>query len=487
MKRRLKLVTGCIMTIGLTVCLLWCSTNIMENKSSNSKYADFFEQDADFDILFLGTSHMGYGVYPMELWNDYGIVSYNLGGHGNPLAITYWTLENALEYTSPRLVVVDCYLLSNMVKTNSQFESVHYSLDAFPNSKIKINAVFDLLDDKYADQTFWTDESENPRTPMELLWHYSIYHNRWNDLGQNDFESPQTHEKGAEHVIAIVPSQKSEAISTETRMEEDTVSVEYLRKIIEDCQSRGIDVLLTYLPFAMDELHQNEANSVYDIAEYYEIDYINLFNTDFINYETDYCDTNHLNPSGARKLTDYLGQYITEHYDIPDQKSNELYAGWYADYADYTNYKAENLRSLESLDKYLMLLADKNYSILVGIGNNQIWNNEYHMSLLKNLHVEKNKISEDTDFLVIQEAGKHVDYLENFYASEGSAITSLGEITMSADNDIEGYRITLDGKELCSITQEQNPNADIRIIVIDKNSGEVVDNSAFTFQNKFSK
>lgn len=475
------------MTIGLTVCFLWCSTNIMENKSNTSKYADFYNQDADFDILFLGTSHIGYGVYPMELWNDYGIVSYNLAGHGNPLATTYWILENALEYTSPKLVVVDCYLLSCMSKTNSQFESVHYSLDAFPNSKLKINAVFDLLDDEYAAQTFLTAESENSRTPMELLWHYTIYHNRWNDLGENDFAPSSTPEKGAEHIIAIMPSQKSEMISTETKMDEDTISVEYLKKIIEDCQSRGIDVLLTYIPFTIEESYQKEANSVYDIAEYYGINYINFLNTDFINYETDYCDINHLNPSGARKLTDYLGQYITEHYDIPDQKSNELYADWYADYADYTNYKAENLRGLESLDKYLMLLADKNYSILVGIGNDQFWDNEYHMSLLENLHVDKNMISEDTDFLVIQEAGKHVDYLENFYASGGSAITSLGEITMSAGNDIEGYRITLDGKELCSIAQEQNSNTDIQIIVIDTNSAEVVDNAAFTFQNKFSK
>jgi hypothetical protein len=62
----------------------------MERKSSDFKYADYFEQDEDFDVLFFGTSHVINGIFPMELWNDYGIVSYNFGGHGNEIATSYW-------------------------------------------------------------------------------------------------------------------------------------------------------------------------------------------------------------------------------------------------------------------------------------------------------------------------------------------------------------------------------------------------------------
>jgi hypothetical protein len=62
----------------------------MERKASDFKYANFFEQDEDFDVLFFGTSHVINGIFPMELWNDYGIVSYNFGGHGNEIATSYW-------------------------------------------------------------------------------------------------------------------------------------------------------------------------------------------------------------------------------------------------------------------------------------------------------------------------------------------------------------------------------------------------------------
>ena len=67
MKRKIKIILSCIIALCLTAALLCTSTNLLEKKDSDSKYTPFFEQDADFDVLFLGTSHVGYGIYPLEL------------------------------------------------------------------------------------------------------------------------------------------------------------------------------------------------------------------------------------------------------------------------------------------------------------------------------------------------------------------------------------------------------------------------------------
>lgn len=430
MNRKIKIIISCIVTMAFTLTLLWNSTNLLEKKDSDIKHAPFFEQNADFDVLFLGTSHMGYGVYPLELWNDYGIVSYNLGGHANPMATTYWVMENALDYTTPRLVVVDCFLLSYMIKTHSLFASAHFSLDAFPNSKNKLAAVYDLLDDDMIAEQYPEALEAEPRTRLELLWNYSVYHSRWNDLEQEDFEPVPSKEKGAEHFTDVVPSKEAIRIPAECKLEDDTVSVRYLEKIIEECRRRNIDVLLTYLPFSAPEDSQKEANSVYDIAAHYEVNYINFLDTDIINYETDYCDSDyHLNPSGARKVTDYLGRYIMENYNIPDQRSNELYADWHTDYDDYANYKIQNLRELESLDKYLMSLADKNYFATIEISNEEILKDDYYASLLDNIN----------------------------------------------------------NKELSDITSDSDTDSDIRIIVTDIHTEEVIDNSGFLMQSRFTK
>ena len=139
-------IIGCLLTICLTIGLLASVTDLTERKASDSKYADFF-QDRDYDVLFMGTSHVINGVFPMELWNEYGITSYNFGGHSNQIPTTYWVMENALDYVTPKVIVIDCLTLSSEHKCAEEFSFLHLSMDAFPLSLTKIRAIWDLLDD----------------------------------------------------------------------------------------------------------------------------------------------------------------------------------------------------------------------------------------------------------------------------------------------------------------------------------------------------
>ena len=40
-----------------------------------------------------------------------------------------------------------------------------------------------------------------------------------------------------------------------------------------------------------------------------------------LNGETDFMDPNHLNSNGAKKVADFLGKYIVDHYDITDMRT----------------------------------------------------------------------------------------------------------------------------------------------------------------------
>ena len=80
MSKNLLRVVSCIVTLCVTIGLLCPLTDLMERKSSDQKYESFFQQEQDFDVLFMGTSHVINAIFPMELWNDYGVVSYNFGG-----------------------------------------------------------------------------------------------------------------------------------------------------------------------------------------------------------------------------------------------------------------------------------------------------------------------------------------------------------------------------------------------------------------------
>lgn len=66
--------------------------NVTKRKHAYQKTADFFSQEENFDVLFLGSSHMHRSVFPMQLWNEYGIISYNMGSDSATLAISYHNL-----------------------------------------------------------------------------------------------------------------------------------------------------------------------------------------------------------------------------------------------------------------------------------------------------------------------------------------------------------------------------------------------------------
>ena len=88
MKGTLWRAIGCVLTVCLLLVSLNALTHLMERKDSIQKHQSFLEQEADFDVLFLGTSHVFCGIFPMELWNDYGIVSYNVAGYSSRIPTT---------------------------------------------------------------------------------------------------------------------------------------------------------------------------------------------------------------------------------------------------------------------------------------------------------------------------------------------------------------------------------------------------------------
>lgn len=472
MKSKLKIVAGCIITVSLTVCILSYLSNLAERKDSDMKYKDFFEQEADFDVLFMGTSHVINGVFPMELWNDYGIVSYNWGGHANHMATTYWVMENALEYTKPKVMVIDCSLLSSDTKCSETFSNVHLSLDTFPLSVTKVKSIWDLLDDPAMDEAIEKGTvpiNGEPRTKIGLLWNYSVFHSRWTELGQSDFEPIPTYEKGAESRIAVTRGNLNK-IPSNQKITPGTTGEQYLRKMIEDCQDRGIEVLLTYLPLEATESEQMEANYVYDIAEEYGVDYINFLDLDLINYQTDLYDASHVNPSGARKATDYIGQYLVSNYDISDQRNNEDYSFWHEDYEEYEEMKNQNIAGSNTITRYLMLLSGDNIGITMDVRDKDMFNSDWMTELLGNLGINTDELTENTDFIIIGNGCEDAVIINDLREDGASVVTELGEVCIYFDTDgryhdgeLGYFGLYIDGNECLTGNMNDDTNLQIKV------------------------
>ena len=78
--------------------------------------------------------------------------------------------------------------------------------------------------------------------------------------------------------------------------------------------------------------------------------YLNLNDTKTnvgINWETDCLDKgDHLNVSGAEKVSNALGTYLKEQYALPDHRGEKAYASWDTLAEQYDTLVDEKIREL---------------------------------------------------------------------------------------------------------------------------------------------
>lgn len=303
----------------------------MRRDDGKIRYDVFFENKQDFDVFFLGNSHMLDGVYPIELWRDYGITSFNFGNTGEPMSNTYWTLRLLTKYQKPKVAVVDVSYIDRTQQTEMYaYRFAHDFLDQVPFSVEKVRAVYSLF-------------PEGKR--QEFIFPLTLYHSRWEEYIDG---KPELYMNvvpcmfGAELRVGRhepEPYERTQVIS-----EQKAAGEQYLCDLIEFCQNEGIQVVLTVIPFPATAAYQEKINRAQLVADQYGIEFVNLLNVpDLVDFETDCYDAgSHLNPDGATKVTAYLGQWISEHCDLTDHRTDTRYAHWQ-----------------EALDAYILLREEK--------------------------------------------------------------------------------------------------------------------------------
>lgn len=459
-----------VFLILLFLCLGYL-TNLLERKYSANKLNGFFDEKENFDVLFFGTSHLINSVYPMQLYNDYGIISYNMGNNSSNIPTTYWILKMALNYKKPKLVVIDCYSLSKNYKI-ARNDSLHNVMDGYPLSLTKIKAVQDL----YKDPNLIEGGRNDSISKTELFWNFVAFHSRWNELTKSDFIADSSLLKGSDIVVKYRNSSKLFQSNTNSILNKDGVAVEYLIKMIEECKKNDIEVLLTYFPMVPSEMDKMEANTAEVIAKEYNLKYLNFLDINLINSKYEYADEgNHINVSGASNVTKYIGQYIMDNYDIKDRRSDNNYIHWKEDYNNYKIHKLSIYDRRKYLSDHILLMSGDNYNYIIELLDDKLYKNKNNLQILELLGINLKEISKNTDLIVI--SNDKVQYYENFHRSNKIVESSLGKIKYIDSKD--KYRIYFDNEKIYEITNKQNNNISMRIGILEKESNEVLKTTKF--------
>lgn len=457
--------------------LLFLCFNLIYKVLNPSRKSDFLSfSKPGYDVLFLGDSHLQFAAIPMVLWNDYGISSFNLATSATRVSSNYWVLKNALEYCKPKAVVLE---LSYLVDEKTVFPTTRAFFDALPLSKLKYDAAFDLFE-------------ADTESALDFIFPFMSFHNRWNDLTENDFEDRSS------YLFGYNPAYKTGVCElprqTKAVYEEDhNISAEYVKKIIELCLDENIEIILCGLPFNVSPKSQNDLTYGFLLSKQYGINYLGPDEIlENINPKTDFNDhtddNSHLNFSGASKFSEYVGRYLQENYSLPDHRSEDQYQNWNEYYKGYFDYKKTAFPSETDVYHYLIKCMDKDFRYFIEINNTDIAGSSLFVDLFQNIGINIDQLSPNTSYLFGLDDKGAVERIENPLNQIDQAIqTNIGKIAYISDEDKSKYQFLWNDNIIYTGRYSDIYQSDIRISVIDKNNNDVIDSVFWNIiESKFS-
>ena len=357
MNGKLKKFICVLAVIALTAVNLAVLNYALRDDYAYSRYQPFMDRSEDIDVVFIGSSRVVNSVNPMQLWHDYGITSYNFGNSAFGIENSYWSFRLSLRHHIPKIAVLDVFGASRPETDKLQLGLAHNGLDMYPLSLEKVRAV----------QAIYAD----PADQLELLFPFSVFHNRWSGLTLASFlpsgKPPVTDTNGFEFFYAREGSVPQPQVPEGETLDlnDPPLGCRYIPEFIDLCRENGITPVLMFIPHEVEPERQREANTARLIAKEKDVAFWDLREDGFFNDLTDSADPNtHLNPIGAAKVTGALGERLSAGADgisAADHRGEAGYERWDALYDTYRQNLKTAICAEDSYERLLLRLADDGF------------------------------------------------------------------------------------------------------------------------------
>lgn len=323
-KSKLIIAAKIVIFLFLFLSILGVLNRILMIHDGYDKYIDFHKENEPYDILFFGSSRVLDGIQPVQLYEDFGIRSYNMAQHGESLAVNYWQLKAALEENVPQLVIMDISLFyggPGDIENDEQARAyLHKQLDHMPLGITKLSAIKEMV-----------PSSLYP----EYVLPFILYHSSWDEVNLNSVFRKGDGNLGAEIRTNVMPQERIMWTEEETA---DAFSPEnvHLGEIIDLCREKGVDLLFICMPCNENAVVFKTLNCFEEYFKLNNVRYDNIEkNETFLDYSSDFADTSHLNDKGAAKLTNYIGEYFMTNYS-PNAVTEKTRDRWNEKYINST-------------------------------------------------------------------------------------------------------------------------------------------------------
>lgn len=309
------------------------------------------EKENNIDVLFFGSSHTHCTVDYGYLWENYGMAGFSLTAGSQMIDSTSYFVEEALKTQKPRVIVVEVVGATGTTLADS--DAVVY------RNTLGMKWSYNLWNFvKYLSGNLERDATWE----KEVFAKYPIIHSRYAELTKEDFVDSIPFMRGYRGSFESVHIDTPQFQGMQDTMELMPEKLAYLEKIVALAEENGVPVMFFASPYSLDEDRQKQFNWIAQFAEERDIPFVNfnhLYDEIGLNFDTDMRDTDHVNNTGAVKVTEYLAQFLKSHYEIPDRRGQAGYKAWEQN-AIYLHNKTirYELENAVDINDYLQKLSE---------------------------------------------------------------------------------------------------------------------------------
>lgn len=306
------------------------------------------------DAVVIGASTVYRYYDSMEAWEKYGISSYAYGIAGAVGENTIFSLKDLLKHQSPKVALIEVRGFLGSRSMNGMTTNMYRYIKNYANPFKR----WEILN-HYNKMTGIRFSSDQLPYYLTLIMNHENYwrlfdSSNWKRVikgGKRDFSAVDASQFMGYAIGDRVVPQSAIPYDEHYQTKLAQGGENALREVLDYCRKIGQEVILVASPYAYTQDDMGELNAVTAIAQEYNVPFLNA-NKDQeklgIDFSTDYYDAHHTNLLGAVKYTDYLLDYLTQHYQFTDHRGDEAYVVWEQEDAQYRPAKEAALASLDT-------------------------------------------------------------------------------------------------------------------------------------------
>ena len=345
MGKKKKILTALVITV-VVIGSLWLLQRLLVPKYmtgivEGAMIAEYYEEEKDHDVIFIGDCEVYENFIPAVLWEEYGIHSFIRGSAQQLIWQSYYLLEETLKYETPEVVVFN--ILSMKYNTPQKEAYNRMTIDGMKWSASKIGSIKASMtkDEQFLDYVF----------PILR------YHTRITELNRDDFKYLFHRDKVTFNGYYMrVDVKPAEDVPTGRPLADYTfgeTAYEYLDKITALCKEKGVQLVLIKAPSLYPYWYDEWEVQMEEYAKKHNLVYINfleLIEECGLDFSTDTYDAGlHLNLSGAQKASKWFGKFLVENCGLTSRRGDEKLEVLWKD--KLAAYEAEIKRQTEALSK----------------------------------------------------------------------------------------------------------------------------------------